>query len=140
MRWILDSDFCIAGMRRGGEHHAQRLEKRPADTIGIPLAAYGELLFGAEKSDQPDEVRATTEKFVSLYAVILPDRVVAAEYARIRAALEKRGTKIGSNDTWIAATALVHGATLITGNIDEFSRVNGLKIENWREPFPPRAG
>lgn len=140
MRWHLDSDFCIAGMRRGGESIKARVESRPEGSVFISTIAYGELLLGAEKSDRETEVRAKVKGFVAPYPLVLPNRTVAAEYARIRANLEKRGTPIGSNDTWIAATALVHGATLITGNVDEFSRVDGLKIENWREPFPPRAG
>ena len=58
---------------------------------------------------------------------------VAEHYARIRADLEKRGVTIGGNDLWIAATALAHGATLVTNNTDEFTRVPGLLIEDWTQ-------
>ena len=51
--------------------------------------------------------------------------------ACIRADLETRGVVIGGNDLWIAATALAHGATLVTNNTAEFSRVPGLQLEDW---------
>ncbi len=57
----------------------------------------------------------------------------AAEHdARIRAAVETRGVVIGGNDLWIAASALAHGAPLVTNNTAEFSRVPGLVMEDWR--------
>jgi len=56
---------------------------------------------------------------------------VAERYARLRAELEGCGAVIGGNDLWIAATALAHGATLVTNNTGEFSRVPGLTIEDW---------
>ena len=59
-------------------------------------------------------------------------RADAAQYARIRAGLEKRGQGIGPMDTLIAAQALRLGATIVTRNVREFSRVPGLKCEDWR--------
>ena len=58
---------------------------------------------------------------------------MAYDYAELRKDLEKDGTPIGANDMFIAATALHERATLITHNIDEFSRVKGLKIVDWVE-------
>jgi tRNA(fMet)-specific endonuclease VapC len=52
-------------------------------------------------------------------------------YGKIRALLERQGTPIGANDTWIAAQALAIDATLVTDNEREFSRVPGLSLENW---------
>lgn len=51
---------------------------------------------------------------------------VSAHYARLRAALERQGIPIGSNDTWIAAHALALGAVIVTDNVGEFARVPGL--------------
>jgi tRNA(fMet)-specific endonuclease VapC len=55
-------------------------------------------------------------------------------YGSLRADLERRGKPIGANDMWIAAHALAADCVLITANIQEFSRVRGLKFENWEEP------
>lgn len=62
------------------------------------------------------------------------DPEVAQRYGRVRALLEKRGTPIGANDTWIAAHALSLDAVLVTDNEKEFRRVPDLQLENWLRP------
>ena len=71
------------------------------------------------------------EELLEIHEVIELTEDVAEQYARIRAELEKRGENIGSNDLWIAATAIAYGATLVTNNTREFSRITGLQIEDW---------
>ena len=56
---------------------------------------------------------------------------VAEQYGKIRSALEKNGTPIGGNDLWLAAHALEEDLVLVTNNIREFQRVDGLRLENW---------
>ena len=68
---------------------------------------------------------------LSSLAILQVDEDVAATYGRIRAALQNLGTPIGSNDLWIAAHALSLDMTLVTANVDEFARVEGLRVENW---------
>ena len=67
------------------------------------------------------------------FEIIPFDETCAAHYAKIRADLEQKGRTIGSNDYLIAATALAHGAVLVTNNVDEFKRVPGLSLECWEE-------
>ena len=80
-----------------------------------------------------------TERRISLDSIIRVtkhlsvDAAVAVMYAKVRASLKKAGTPIGGNDTWIAAEALHHNLVLITDNIREFERVDGLRVENWTE-------
>ncbi len=65
------------------------------------------------------------------------DDACAERYGIIRTELELAGTPIGPNDLMIAATALAHGVTLVTSNVSEFSRVAGLRLEDWdRWPGP----
>ena len=71
------------------------------------------------------------EVLLEAHEIIEITEEVAEHYARIRADLEARGAVIGGNDLWIAATALAHGATLVTNNTEEFSRVPGLLLEDW---------
>lgn len=59
------------------------------------------------------------------------DTAVSLHYGAIRADLERAGTPIGANDYWIAAQGRALGAVLVTDNTREFSRVNGITIENW---------
>ena len=95
---------------------------------------YAELLVGAEKSSQPERVLRQIETLLEAHEIVELTEEVAEHYARIRVGLEGSGTAIGANDLWIAATALAHGATLVTNNTGEFSRVTGLTIEDWTQP------
>ena len=131
--WFLDTNACIM-FTRGQAHVCARWHQHHSDEIAIPMMVFGELLVGSEKSSQPERVSGEIEALIERHALIGVTGEVARAYARIRAGLEKRGTTIGENDLWIAATALAHDATLVTNNTDEFSRVPGLKIEDWAQP------
>jgi tRNA(fMet)-specific endonuclease VapC len=69
--------------------------------------------------------------FLSPYASLPFDSAAARHYAAIRHDLERRACIIGNNDLMIAAIALANDLTVITHNVDEFSRVTGLKVEDW---------
>lgn len=131
--WFLDTNACIM-FTRGQAHVCARWHQHHSDEIAIPMVVFGELLVGSEKSSQPERVSGEIEALIERHALIGVTGEVARAYARIRADLEKRGTTIGENDLWIAATALAHDATLVTNNTAEFSRVPGLKIEDWTQP------
>ena len=80
---------------------------------------------------QPERVLRQIEVLLEAHEIVEITEEVAEHHARIRADLETRGVVIGGNDLWIAATALAHGATLVTNNTAEFFRVPGLLIEEW---------
>jgi tRNA(fMet)-specific endonuclease VapC len=102
----------------------------PGQTV-ISVITWGELLYGAAKSQNSEKFLEVLYEFASLVKVLpmLPD--CCESYSRIRAKLEKTGQIIGNNDLWIAAHALSEGLTLVTNNEKEFKRVPGLNIENW---------
>ena len=131
MAWFLDTNACIMHLRGRHPQLSQRWRQHRAADLAIPLTTYAELLVGAEKSKEPERVRQQIDQLLEAHEVVEITGDVAAHYARIRAGLEKRGRGIGGNDLWIAATALAHGATLVTNNTGEFSRVPGLLIEDW---------
>ena len=89
-----------------------------------------ELYFGAVKSgsekhfNEVNQIFSLFESYSILYLL---------KYAEIRWELEKKGLKIGDMDMFIAATALEEDLIIVTGNTDHFSRIEGLKIENWME-------
>lgn len=71
------------------------------------------------------------ERFLIPLAILPFDDLAAEKYGKIRTALESKGTPIGPMDLMIAAHALSLGLPLVTNNVQEFERVDALKVENW---------
>ena len=90
-----------------------------------------ELYFGAENSTRKSENLATLKDLFAGIESLPFDDLAANQYGKIRAALKRAGTPIGPNDLMIASIALAREAVLITHNMGEFSRVEGLQIEDW---------
>jgi len=126
--YMLDSCVCIAVLRRQG--NLRRLP--PPARCAVSQITVAELWTGVEKGDRRDERAGKLEELLANYAVLDFDEAAARAYGEIRAALEKRGRTIGPLDLLIAAHARSVGATVLTGNFDEFSRVPGLKVLRWR--------
>lgn len=134
MAWFLDANVCIHHWRGQHPQLSARWRQHHARDIFVPLTVYAELLVGAEKSSQPERVLRQIETLLEAHEIVEITEDVAEHYARIRAGLERHGVIIGGNDLWIAATAMAHGATLVTANTGEFSRIPGLPLENWSLP------
>jgi len=88
---------------------------------------------GAKKSQHVEANLAKLNALGELLDIRPFDKQAAVSYGDVRSALEKKGETIGGNDLLIAAHALSLGWTLVTNNEREFSRVEGLKMENWAE-------
>lgn len=130
-RFLLDTNICIYIRRRRPPEVLARFEKLRAGDAVLSVITYGELLYGAAKSQQREQATRQLQELTSLLPVMaLPD-TAAEEYGSIRAALETRGESIGGNDLWIAAHAKAAGLVLVTNNEREFKRVPGLKVQNW---------
>ncbi len=93
--------------------------------------SHAELIFGAVKSDSPEKTQMEQREFLKPLMSLPFDDNAAEQYGVIRAKLESKGTPIGPNDLLIASIALAHNLILVTHNIREFSRIDGLKIEDW---------
>ena len=90
-----------------------------------------ELLYGAERSDRPIQVRQEVERFAARLSVLPFDDDAAAHAADIRAALHRSGNVIGPYDLMIAGHARSRGLVVVTGNLGEFRHVDGLRAEDW---------
>lgn len=128
--YLLDTNVLIAALKAHPKVQA-RLEALPLSAMRLSAIVLGELAYGAEKSAQGDRNRARLAALAQRLPFVGIDMDTARHYAQVRAHLERQGTPIGANDTWIAAQALAIGATLVTDNEGEFSRVPGLALENW---------
>ena len=130
LRAMLDANFCIRVLRDRPEGLRERF-KREASTLAVSTIVYHELMFGAECSDRPQVHRARIGAFCSNIAVLDFDPSAAVEAAQIRATLAADGNLIGPGDLLIAGHARSLRLKLITGNLREFTRVEGLQCEDW---------
>jgi len=131
MRYFLDTNICIYALKNKFPRIKEIIETLSPLDIAIPSMVKAELFYGALKSAKKNKVISSLEKFLSPFEIIPFGDKEIMTYARIRANLEKDGNIIGPNDLIIAATALSHGATLVTHNKNEFERVEDLVIEDW---------
>lgn len=130
-RYLLDTNICIYIAKRRPLEVLRRFESLNVGDVVMSVITYGELYYGAEKSRQAEESRDRLNRLTELIpASPLPDNV-ARVYGAIRAALDRAGTPIGANDLWIAAHALAQDLILVSNNTREFSRIDGLSVENW---------
>lgn len=130
MKYLLDTNIVI-GLSKGRPEARSRLAQLPAQALLLSPIVLCELEFGIAKSQRPEANRAALALLIANLPVVDFNSEVAVHYGRIRAQLEAAGQPIGPNDLLIAAHALSIGATLVTDNVREFSRVPGLVVENW---------
>jgi tRNA(fMet)-specific endonuclease VapC len=130
MHYLLDTNIVSDLLRHPQGRVAERIQQVGEATVRTSIIVAAELRFGAHKLGSP---RLTERLEAVLGALeIAPFEAPAdALYGQIRAQLEQAGTMIGGNDLLIAAHALVLGDTVITDNVREFRRVDGLQVENW---------
>jgi tRNA(fMet)-specific endonuclease VapC len=104
--------------------------------VGVSSITVAELQYGVAKSTRPEQTALALAALLAPLDVLAFDDGAAAVYGAVRAGLERTGTPIGSMDLLIAAHALALGRTVVTNNTREFSRVAGLKVENWAVDLP----
>lgn len=131
MMYLLDTNICIYIIKKKPPNVLRKFKTLKLGDIGISSITVAELRYGVEKSKYGARNRRAVDQFLTPLAIADFDAEAAQLYGNIRAALEAKGTPIGPLDTLIAAHALSLGVTLVTNNIKEFSRVPGLKLENW---------
>jgi tRNA(fMet)-specific endonuclease VapC len=135
LKYLLDSNVLISLLR---QRHAApilaRLDGLADDDAVVCSVVRVELIAGALKSQRPDQNLAAVEEILSDFDSLPLDDAAANRAGRVRAALEGAGTMIGPNDLLIAGIALANNLTLVTNNRGEFSRVTGLRLDNWESP------
>jgi tRNA(fMet)-specific endonuclease VapC len=128
---VLDTDVVSDLMRpRPSAQLVERLAAIDAAEQATTAITIGELAYGAQHADRP-ELYERAVRLLSGARVLPFDRDAAERYGSIRDELEREGRRLPDPDLRIAATALAHGAVLITGNIRHFERVPGLGCEDW---------
>ena len=130
LRLLLDTNITICVIKRRPPSALElfNLLAGPMALSGINLS---ELPHGAEKSSAPERSLEVVEDFCSRLEVLRYGPEAAQPYGQIRAVVERQGQPIGEKDLHIAAHARSEGLTLVSNNLREFQRVDGLLLENW---------
>jgi tRNA(fMet)-specific endonuclease VapC len=130
---LLDTNICMYHLNGRHPEIEERLRELQRSERGTTSITVAELHYGARRSSRAEANLLAAERLFSALVIFDFDRRAAAEYGRVKHILGSAGQPIGRADLFIAAIALSHEATLVTNNVREFSRVPGLRIENWLE-------
>ncbi|MBU2444653.1 MAG: type II toxin-antitoxin system VapC family toxin [Bacteroidetes bacterium] len=131
MKFLLDTNICIYIIKKKPDRVIKRFLKMKPDTIGVSSITVSELYYGVLKSSKPNENAVALEQFLLPLVVISFNKDDAIAYGNLREKLERSGNIIGSMDMLIGAQALNRELILVTNNEKEFSRIEGLSLENW---------
>jgi tRNA(fMet)-specific endonuclease VapC len=128
---MLDTNICVYILKHRSPYLRDQLNA--ATDPAISTVVYAELCYGIELS--PPHLqrprREQLQQFINLLEVKDWTPQAAEHYAKIRAVLKQRGTPIGNMDLLIAAHARSLDCVLVSNNVREFQRVEGLLIQNW---------
>jgi tRNA(fMet)-specific endonuclease VapC len=128
--YLLDTSILSDLVRRPQGRIAERIAELGEERVITSIVVACELRFGVAKRDSK-KLSRQVEAVLGAITVLPLEPGIDRHYAAIRATLEKQGTPIGANDLLIAAHARALHAVCVTANVAEFSRVSGLKVENW---------
>ena len=129
--YMLDTNILVYAIRHPGDTINDVLAKHVANDICISSITYGELEYGVCKSAHPNRNRQALRQMLSGIPILDFDWLAAEHFGDIFASLERKGLRIGDRDMLIAAHARSLDYTLVTNNTREFSRVDGLTVEDW---------
>lgn len=132
LKYLLDTNIVIYTLKNRPQQVKRRFEAHHG-RMGISAVTLGELVFGAEHSQQVDRNLADIEAMVARLEVLPFEDKAAYHSGQIRATLYRMGQPIGPYDMMIAGQARALGLILVTNNVKEFQRVPGLVLEDWSE-------
>ena len=131
MRYLLDTNAMTAWAKRDA-HFIARIQTSVPSDLRISVMTEHELRYGIACNPNL-RLRPVLERMLAMLQKVMVDSDIAANAALVRADLRRQGQPIGPYDLLIAATALTHHLTVVTHNTREFSRVAGLRLEDWQQ-------
>jgi tRNA(fMet)-specific endonuclease VapC len=130
MRYLLDTNIVSDLVRNPQGKVATHVRKVGEDHVCTSIIVAAELRYEANKKGSP-RLSSQLEAVLGALEVLPFETSADANYGLLRTRLEQEGTPIGANDLLIAAQALALGCVIVTDNEKEFSRVKGLRVQNW---------
>ena len=132
MAFLIDTDIIIYNTK-GHQKVSDKFKENASLPKTISVITYGELLYGAKKSERVEKNLALIHRIGEIFPIIDVSRSIIETFSSLKSTLEQKGQIISDMDLLIASTALSLNYTLVTNNILHFQRVKGLKLENWAE-------
>ncbi len=133
MKYLLDTTV-VSDFARGMRSVLDRLKATPRSQVAISAVTAMEVEYGLQlNAARARRLEPVIHDLLQGAAILPYERADAIATAAIRAALSRRGAPIGPYDIMIAGTAVRHGLIMVTSNRGEFSRIDGLLLEDWRE-------
>ncbi|WP_435955762.1 type II toxin-antitoxin system tRNA(fMet)-specific endonuclease VapC [Dryocola sp. BD626] len=130
LKYMLDTNICIFTIKNKPQEVREAFN-RFYGQMCISSITLMELIYGAEKSANPEKNLAVIESFAARLEVLNFGSEAAAHSGQVRAELAKKGAPIGPYDNMIAGHARSLGLTVVTNNLREFERVAGIRVEDW---------
>jgi tRNA(fMet)-specific endonuclease VapC len=128
--YLIDTDIIIFSLKND-----KRINQWLLNNLEIPkfisVISYGELMYGARKSDHPNKNMATTNRIAGLFQILDINKGIIEVFGEIKAKLEIAGTRLEDFDLLIASTAIYMNLSLVTNNKKHFKRIDDLVIEDW---------
>lgn len=131
MGYLIDTDTLIFSFKKDKSVNRNFMENKDIP-MSISVISYGELVYGAEKSSNPQKNSIIVDHVKDIFPVIDINQGIINVFAKTKAQLEKKGNRIEDMDLLIAATAIYNDMILVTNNVSHFERIPELRIENWK--------
>lgn len=132
MAYLIDTDIIIYSLK--GNNIVQNwMITNQNIPKSISVITYGELIYGARKSNHPEKNIATVSRISELFPIIDINKGIIEIFGEIKAKLERSGNRIDDMDLMIAATAMYMNMSLVTNNKNHFSRIDDLALEEWEK-------
>jgi tRNA(fMet)-specific endonuclease VapC len=133
MIYMLDTNTCVFLMKGRPASVRQHLESLLGERVCLSSVVVSKLWFGVHNSRLKEKNKQALQHFLEPFEELPYGHAANEIYGRRRAALKIIGTPIGPLDMLIAAHALSENAILVTNNLKEFSRIDGLRLEDWSQ-------
>ncbi|HLE72184.1 MAG TPA: PIN domain-containing protein [Vicinamibacteria bacterium] len=135
MKYVLDTN-TVSFLMRGDASVAAQLERRLRTDVLLPQPVVAEIEYGLSRLPRSQRQRRLRRRFSVLLEELIRAEwtdAVSVAFGEIKASLESRGARLEDFDIAIAAHALAHSAILVTDNVSQMGRIQGLRVENWRD-------
>jgi len=129
--YLLDTNICVFAINKRPEKVIETIKEKSKSGIYISALTVAELEYGVENSLHIEDNRIALLKFLSIFNILDFDDMDAAPYGKLKTKLKKSGKIIGPIDMLLAAQAISKDLIFVTNNVDEFKRIDELKIEDW---------